>query len=242
MMRLLPGGSAGLAIEVALTALAALTAIILHELAHGWAALALGDDTARRAGRLSLKPWRHVDRVGTILLPGLLLLGQLLTIGRVAFMFGWARPVPVAAWRFADPRRGMMLVAAAGPVMNAALAWLAALALHATNRLPPLAAGLASEGLQLFILYNLVLGLFNLLPVPPLDGGRIVVGLLPARAAAAWARLERAGIVLVVLVVFVLPAVLRQAGIAFDPVRTGLGRVLPGAFDAVLRLAGSPHV
>ncbi len=227
--------------QILLAAVPALFAIILHELAHGWAALALGDDTARRAGRLSLNPLRHVDPVGTLLLPGLLLAGQLATLGRVAFMFGWARPVPVAAWRFRSPRRGMMLVAAAGPAMNALLAWLAALSLHGTALLPLRLALPADEALELFILYNLVLGLFNLLPVPPLDGGRVVVGLLPARAAAVWARLERAGIALVLLVVFLLPAGLRAAGIAFDPVRDALGALLPHAFNLVLRLAGSPH-
>src|SRR5206468_10068475 len=95
-----------------------------------YAALALGDDTARRAGRLSLNPLRHVDRVGTLLLPGALLLGQILTIGRVVFMFGWAKPVPVSAWRFRNPRQGMAIVAAAGPAMSFFLAWLGALALH----------------------------------------------------------------------------------------------------------------
>ena len=220
---------------------------MLHELAHGWAALALGDDTARAAGRLSLRPWRHVDRVGTLLVPGALLLGQLATIGRVEFMFGWARPVPVAAWRlhvgdYRSPRRLMMLVALAGPLMNFALAWLAALLLRPAAALPPLPAEVAGTMLQYFILYNLVLGLFNLLPVPPLDGGRVAVGLLPEALALRWARLERAGITLVLLGVFVLPAVLRQAGVAFDPVRGLLDRVLPAALALVLRLAGSPDV
>ena len=103
----------------------AILAITLHEAAHGYAALALGDDTARQAGRLSLNPLRHVDRVGTILLPGFLLIFQLLTIHRVVFMFGWAKPVPVSAWKFRDPRRGMALVAVAGPAMNFFLAWVA---------------------------------------------------------------------------------------------------------------------
>ena len=114
-----------LIIQLALAVIPAILAITLHEAAHGYAALALGDDTARQAGRLSLNPLRHVDRVGTILLPGFLLISQLLTIGHVAFMFGWAKPVPVAAWRFRNPRRGMALVAAAGPAMNFFLAWLA---------------------------------------------------------------------------------------------------------------------
>ncbi len=234
--------------QVLLAAVPAVGAILLHELAHGWAALALGDDTARAAGRLSLKPWRHVDRVGTLLLPGALLLAQLATIGRVEFMFGWAKPVPVAAWRlhvgaYRSARRLMLLVALAGPAMNFVLAWLAALLLHGSARLAPAWAEGVGTMLQYFILYNLVLGLFNLLPVPPLDGGRVAVGLLPEALALRWARLERAGIVLVLLGVFVLPAALRQAGVVFDPVRgLLLERVLPAALALVLRLAGSPDV
>lgn len=237
----------GVVVQVLLAALPAVGAILLHELAHGWAALALGDDTARAAGRLSLKPWRHVDRVGTLLVPGALLLGQLATIGQVQFMFGWAKPVPVAAWRlhvgeYRVARRLMMLVALAGPAMNFALAWLAAVSLHVSAGLPAPWAEVAGTLLQYFILYNLVLGLFNLLPVPPLDGGRVAVGLLPEALALRWARLERAGVALVLLCVFVLPAVLRQAGVAFDPVRALLDHALPAALSLVLRLAGSPDV
>ncbi len=170
-------------LQLALAVIPAVLAITLHEAAHGYAALALGDDTAKRAGRLSLNPLRHVDRVGTILLPGFLLIFQLLTIGRVVFMFGWAKPVPVAAWRFRNPRRGMAVVAAAGPA-DEFLPRLARRACCASSgcragRLG--AACIARQFLLNFILINLVLGLFNLLPIPPLDGGRIVVGLLPRR-------------------------------------------------------------
>ena len=118
-------------IDILIALVAGVLAITLHEAAHGYAALAMGDDTAKRAGRLSLNPLVHVDKVGTILLPLGLAVGQLLTIGRIAFMFGWAKPVPVAAWKFKDPRRAMMVVAAAGPAMNFALAFLASLALLA---------------------------------------------------------------------------------------------------------------
>ena len=220
-------------VQLVAAAVSALIAIILHEVAHGWAAAALGDQTAWRAGRLSIKPWRHVDRVGTLLVPGFLLAGQLLTIGRVDFMFGWAKPVPVSAAGFANPRRGMMMVAAAGPAMNFGLAWLGALGLHG-------ARGVFADALSLFILYNLALGLFNLLPLPPLDGGRIVVGLLPLRLALGWARIERVGIALVLSGLFVLPALLRQGGLRFDPLRGLLGQALPAAFGLTLWLAGSP--
>ncbi len=223
---------------IALAAIPAIVAITLHEAAHGYAALALGDDTARQQGRLSLNPVRHIDNVGTLILPGVLILSQMLTIGRVAFLFGWAKPVPVSAWRFRDPRRGMMIVAAAGPGMNFLLAWLAALALHGSQHVPGQAGSLLDGFLQLFILSNLVLGLFNLLPIPPLDGGRIVVGLLPERAAMAYAQMERAGIVVVLLVVFLLPLLLAEFGIRWNPVGEALERIIPWAFGVVYWAAG----
>jgi Zn-dependent protease len=224
--------------DIAVQIVAAICAITLHEAAHGYAARALGDDTASLAGRLSLNPLRHVDRVGTIILPGFLLISQLLTIGRVAFMFGWAKPVPVNAWRFKYPRQGMALVAAAGPAMNFFLAWLAALALHLTDDLTGTAGDVATGFIGAFILTNLVLGLFNLLPIPPLDGGRIVVGLLPERLALRWAKMERAGILIVLLGVFLLPQGLREFGYNFDPVGQALNHVIPWAADLVLRAAG----
>jgi len=231
-------------LQIALAAIPAILAITLHEAAHGYAALALGDDTARQAGRLSLNPIRHIDRVGTIILPGFLLLFQLLTLGRVLFMFGWAKPVPVSAWKFKDPRRGMALVACAGPLMNFFLAWVAALLL-------PRPDGVAGSGfdyldaaisqhpviglfLFYFMLTNLVLGLFNLLPIPPLDGGRIAVGLLPMSLARGWAQLERYGIVIVILVVFLLPHLIP----GFDPFGQALNTIVPRAISLLLRLAG----
>jgi Zn-dependent protease len=230
-------------IQLALAVIPAILAITLHEAAHGFAALLLGDDTARKAGRLSLNPIRHIDRVGTIILPGALLLFQLITIHHVAFMFGWAKPVPVDARRFRDPRRGMALVASAGPAMNFFLAWIGALLMPAANgpggdTVDALDAAVATHpfvGMFLFyfILTNLVLGLFNLIPIPPLDGGRIAVGLLPLELARHWARMERAGIVIVILVVFLLPRL-----IDFDPVGGALQSVLPWAFRTVFWLAG----
>ncbi|HTR16595.1 MAG TPA: site-2 protease family protein [Acetobacteraceae bacterium] len=232
----------GIALQIAIAAIPAIFAIVLHELGHGYAAWALGDDTAKRAGRLSLNPLRHVDPIGTVLLPGMLVLMQLATLHHVAFMFGWAKPVPISSWRFRDERHMMMLVAAAGPLTNFVLAWLSALALHGVGVLPPVPGAVAGAMLQLFILYNLALGLFNLLPIPPFDGGRIMVGLLPASLAAFWARLEPIGLFAVILLLFLLPQLLHEAGIAFDPLRDGLGRALPWAFDLVLRLAGHPDV
>ena len=221
-----------------LAAIPVIVAITLHEAAHGYAAWALGDDTAKREGRLSLNPLRHVDRFGTLILPGLLIIGQVLTIGRVVFMFGWAKPVPVSAWRFKYPRQGMARGAAAGPAMNFFLAWVAALALHGSSEIAGRMGAMADDALTLFMLANLVLGLFNLLPIPPLDGGRIVVGILPEQLALQWARLERAGIVIVLLAVFLVPRALASMGIVWDPVGRLLGDGLPWATTLVYRAAG----
>lgn len=225
--------------ELLVAVAAAVLAITLHEAAHGYAALALGDDTAKQAGRLSLNPIRHVDPVGTLIVPGILLVGQLLTLGRVEGMFGWAKPVPVAIWRLRHPRQGMMLVAAAGPAMNFALALAAGLLGHAVGMLSGFlsadSVGWLYRFLALSILANLVLGLFNLLPVPPLDGGRIVAGLLPERAALAFLGLERFGILIVLALVFLLPRVVE----GFDPVGWALRNVVLRGFDLVLRATGN---
>nr|WP_202397072.1 site-2 protease family protein [Pseudoroseomonas coralli] len=224
--------------ELAVAILASVLAITLHEAAHGYAALALGDDTAQRAGRLSLNPLRHVDPVGTLLLPGLLLVVQLLTIGRVEAMFGWAKPVPVDIRRLRDPRSGMALVAAAGPAMNVFLAWCAAMLAHPLENLggtlPPEAMALGVRFIILSILANLLLGLFNLLPIPPLDGGRIMVGLLPAPLALRLARLERAGLLIVLLLIFVLPRISPSLDLLGWLVELVTG---PG-FNLILWLAG----
>jgi Zn-dependent protease len=223
----------GFLLNLALAVIPVILAITLHEAAHGYAALALGDTTARDAGRLSLNPIRHIDKVGTILLPGFLLISQLLVPPhKIFFMFGWAKPVPVGAWKFKDPRRGMAIVAIAGPAMNFFLAWLGALLMPMAD-FPSATQAIVQQFLIYFMLSNLVLGLFNLLPIPPLDGGRIAVGLLPLELAKIWARLERAGILIVLLVVFILP---RMIGI--DPVGQALGRILPWAFRTMFWLAG----
>jgi Zn-dependent protease len=219
--------------NLALAVIPVVLAITLHEAAHGYAALALGDTTARDAGRLSLNPLKHIDRVGTIIIPGFLLISQLLLPPhKIFFMFGWAKPVPVGAWKFRDPRRGMAIVAVAGPLMNFFLAWLAALVIPMAD-VPSEMQAIVQQFLIYFMLSNIVLGLFNLLPIPPLDGGRIAVGLLPLGLARIWARLEKAGIVIVLLVVFILP---RLTGV--DPLGQALESVLPWAFRTVFWLAG----
>ena len=225
--------------EVLAAILAAVVAITLHEAAHGYAALAMGDTTARDQGRLSLNPWRHVDDMGTLIVPGLLLIVQVLTIGRVEFLFGWAKPVPVDALAMRNPRSGMAWVALAGPAMNFALALLAGLSVHLVSALiwplSPDSAVVLYRFIWLFILSNLVLGLFNLLPIPPLDGGRVVNALLPARAADTYMRLERWGILLVLLLVFVLPRLTH----GIDPVGWLLQSVLGEAIRFVIWATGN---
>lgn len=224
--------------ELAVAVMATVIAITLHEAAHGYAALWLGDPTAKLMGRLSLNPIRHVDPVGTLLVPGILLVTQLLTIGRVDMMFGWAKPVPVDIRNLRNPRSGMMWVAIAGPAMNFVLAFIAALLLHPAGLLEgSLSAdsmALVYRFLGLSILANLVLGLFNLFPVPPLDGGRIMVGLLPYRAALGYARLEPAGLFIVLGILFLLPALIP----AFQPMDIFIRELVRPAFDLALRAAG----
>jgi Zn-dependent protease len=188
-----------------------LLAVTLHEAAHGLAADRLGDNTARMLGRVSLNPLRHVDLVGTIILPAVL------TLMRVPFLFGWAKPVPVNFRKLRHPRRDMVLVAAAGPAMNLLLAVLGAVMILGDSYLPDWARDWGHQNLVNLVEINVVLAVFNLWPIPPLDGGRIAVGLLPYRLAYPLARLEPFGFFIVLGLVFLLPSLLRTLGIAFDP-------------------------
>ena len=170
-------------------------AIVFHEVAHGWAALSLGDPTAKEQRRLSLNPLRHVDPVGTLLVPGFLAV-----VGGP--IFGWAKPVPVMKNRLDNPRFGMMAVAFAGPATNFVLAAVGAVALGvfagSLTAPPEGVAGGVFEGLRYFILINIFLALFNLLPIPPFDGSHILEGLLPRSAARAYERLRPLGMLLFV--------------------------------------------
>lgn len=187
-------------------------AIVFHEVAHGWMAKWLGDPTAKEQRRLSFNPLRHVDPIGTVVLPlGLAIAG--------APVFGWAKPVPVDARRLRNPRWGMVAVALAGPGMNLALATIAAVALGlvaaaaGADAAPTGIAGFTVANLVNFLLVNVFLALFNLLPLPPFDGGHVVEGLLPRRLAIEYAKLARFGFLLVILLIVVIPMAFPHANI-----------------------------
>jgi Zn-dependent protease len=182
-------------------------AVTLHEAAHGFVAHRFGDDTAWQAGRVSFNPLRHIDPFGTIILPGLLLWSS---SGR--FMFGYAKPVPVNFARLNNPRRDMVWVALAGPGTNVLLAIASSLLLYGLGLAPANAARWVGTNLVNSVEFNALICVFNMLPLPPLDGGRVAVGLLPRRLALPLARLERYGIGIVLLLLFVLPWIGAQIG------------------------------
>ena len=210
-----------------------LIAITFHEAAHGYVARFFGDETAARLGRVSLNPLRHIDPFGTILLPGMLLLA------RSPFLFGYAKPVPVNLRALRNPRIGMVLVAAAGPAMNIALAIIAALGFHLVGYLPPPAIQWAALNLKNALIINAVLAVFNLFPLPPLDGGRIAVGLLPNVLGQYLARLEPYGMIILIGLLILLPLLGSQLSLDLG----FLSRLISISTDAVigviLRITGN---
>ena len=210
--------------EIAVWLVPLVIAIVFHEVAHGLVARRLGDPTAQEARRLSLNPVRHIDPFGTIILP------LLLALTHAGAIFGWAKPVPVNFRRLRNPRRDMVLVALAGPGMNLILAFVGAAVLAATIGLSDGARGgaaqiVAANALN-FLLINIFLAVFNLLPVPPFDGGHVVQGLLPEPAARRFARVGRYSLLVMVVLLLILPE------FGLDVV----GRLVSPVVDAITRL------
>jgi Zn-dependent protease len=208
-----------------------LLAVVFHEWAHGYIAKRLGDDTASVMGRLTLNPLAHVDPIGTIALPALLM------VTGSPFMFGWAKPVPVSFNRLNNPRRDMVLVAIAGPLMNLSLAVLSAAALAVLTSMGA-GGGEAASGFRIAeplaimctmsLQLNVVLAVFNMLPIPPLDGGRVAVGLLPQGLAYNVARLEPYGFLIVMALLMT-----HSLDFLLGPVMIGIIRALASLFGGL---------
>ena len=201
-------------------------AVTFHEAAHGFIAHRFGDDTAWQAGRVTFNPFKHIDRVGTIILPALLILM------RSPFLFGYAKPVPVNFGRLNHPRRDMVWVALAGPGTNILLAIVSSLLFYGVDLMPPNPAEWLAANLVHSIQINAVLCVFNMLPLPPLDGGRVAVGLLPDALAFPLARVERYGMLILLLFLFVLPYVGEQTGHNLNV----LGWLIGAPTEALIRL------
>lgn len=211
----------------------AILAITMHEAAHGFVAYRFGDRTAWDQGRVTLNPFKHIDPVGTVLLPGALLLM------RAPFLFGYAKPVPVNFAALNNPRRDMVWVAAAGPATNVALALAAGGLAHLAYLLPPAAEQWTVLNLENAILINIVLAVFNMLPLPPLDGGRVAVGLLPRFLARPLSRLEPYGMFIILGLLFVAPLVGSQLGYNLNIIGWLLGEPVGWTIDFVLRITGN---
>jgi len=183
-------------------------AIVFHEVSHGLVANALGDPTAKQKGRLTFNPVKHIDPLGTVLLPMVLAISG-------APVFGWAKPVPVNSKRLRNPRTDMVLVALAGPGMNLLLAIVAAMLIALLASVGPQGEiwAFAVQNLLNFMAINIFLAIFNLIPLPPFDGGHVVEGLLPRRLAVHYAKLKRFGFLLLIILLLVIPQVFPQADI-----------------------------
>jgi Zn-dependent protease len=222
---------AGMLQQVTTWVLPVIFAVTFHEAAHGFVAYHLGDDTAKRAGRVSFNPLKHVDPFGTVLLPALLLMMK------SGFLFGYAKPVPVNFGRLRHPRLGSVWVALAGPFTNVLLAIVSSLLAYGIFILPSGATAWAVANLRNSIELNVVLCVFNMLPFPPLDGGRVAVGILPRVLARPLARVEPYGM-LILLLLFVVSQAGASSGFHFNLLGWLIGVPADALFRFVLRITG----
>jgi Zn-dependent protease len=208
-------------------------AITFHEAAHGFVAHRLGDNTAWQLGRVSFNPLRHIDPFGTLLLPAVLLLTH------APFLFGYAKPVPVNFRNLNHPRIDMVWVALAGPVTNILLALAAAFAFHGLGLVPDNAARWVADNLKNTLIINVVLAVFNMLPIPPLDGGRVAVGLLPNALAIPLSRLEPYGLLILIGILLLLPMLGSQLGLNLDVISTIVRTVTGYVIQLLLLVTGN---
>jgi Zn-dependent protease len=208
-------------------------AITFHEAAHGFVAHHFGDNTAWERGRVSFNPLKHIDPFGTLILPAILLLSH------SPFLFGYAKPVPVNFRALRSPRIDMVWVALAGPATNIALALFAAAVFHLVDFLPPTTAQWVADNLKNALVINVVLAVFNMLPIPPLDGGRVAVGLLPNALAIPLSRLEPYGMLILIGILIVLPMVGTQVGLNLDVISAILRTVTGYVIRLLLVVTGN---